>query len=254
MKRNKYIIFVLMLLFFSACSNKNNSSASVQEHKEDKQRKEFNYTSYLDGVNLSENQEIGVSADFKIDIADIGELRDGTTNVFIGTIDSIDGCSTIAETGEFIPIPQTYGKITVIDNLSGKVTNPTIKFTRAGGTLTIAEYEEYAPEEMIINDDKHRKEVGLEDIDKESTYLTFFYDDDITIEAGKTYLFFTIYESKTDSYVIDGVQYGAREIYQPSSKKSVFRTMPEESSLTVKNNDTEEYESLENLIDQYFSE
>lgn len=51
---------------------------------------------------------------------------------------------------------------------------------------------------------------------------------------------------------INGAQYGAREILNVKTNKTVFRTVPEIKNLQVKNNNTNEYESLSNLIQLYF--
>ena len=151
-------------------------------------------------------------------------------------MESIDGCSTTAAENAFNPIPYEYGKISVLKNLKGQTNSNTINFAR----------------EMIENDDKHRKEAGQEKIDKASTYVELRYENDIILETGKTYLFFMNYVSSTNTYIVNGVQYGTREIYQPSSKSSLFRELPNESTLQVKNNDTGEFESLDEFIDLYF--
>lgn len=252
MKKTKFIGVILLLLFMGACSNEDSTTSNVNKKEETVDA--FKYTNYLDGVNLSNNEQIGLSADYAIDVTNVPTLRDNMSNVFIGTVDSIDGCSPTAENGTFNPMPYTYGKITVLDNLVGETNAPTIKFVRGGGTISIADYEKDAPAEMINRDNIHRKEAGQENIDKENTYLTFFFNDDITIEAGKTYLFFTIYVSETDSYLISSAQYGTREIYQPASKATVFRSMPDESTLTLKNNETGTYEDLDAFLDTYFRE
>lgn len=116
----------------------------------------------------------------------------------------------------------------------------------------MANLEKDAPQELIENREKHRLEVVNENVDEENTYVNYMEKDDIQLEAGKTYLFFTTYIPKVNAYGINGAQYGAREILNVKTNKTVFRTMPEIKNIQVKNNDTNEYESLNNLIQLYF--
>lgn len=148
-------------------------------------------------------------------------------------------------------MPKTYGRISVLENLKGNMNQDEIQFARAGGVISIADYEKYASKEMIINDDKHRLDANQGNIDKENTYHKYLLDGDIDLEAGKTYLFFgSFYESGVFS--IYGAQYGAREVRQKDTNNSTFRALPEVNSLEIKNNDTGEYERLDSIIEQYF--
>lgn len=54
---------------------------------------------------------------------------------------------------------------------------------------------------MIDNDDKHRKEAGQENIDKNKTYQTFRYENDIVLEAGKTLSIKTTSQCYFDRYL-----------------------------------------------------
>lgn len=120
-------------------------------------------------IHLNDVQNVPTSAETAIDISDVVKLRDFHTNVFVGTVDSIDGCSTTISTGEFVPMPQTYGKITILENLKGQIANNSITFAIGGGILSVADYEKDAPAKMIANHEKHRDT----EIDKEATYYHF---------------------------------------------------------------------------------
>ena len=239
MKKLNTIIMVFIAVMLTACSN--------QTVKNVKEETLFQYTSYLENMNLEHIQNAETFAETAIDISDVAKLRDFHTNVFVGTIASIDGCSTTVATGEFVSMPQTYGKISVLENLKGNMPSDTITFARGGGIISVADYEKNAPDELIANHEKHRNQ----EIDKEHTYYHFFYNDDITIEAGKTYVFFGSFE-QTGVFQIDGMKYGSREVVEPSTNQSAFRTMPQESVLQLKNNATGEYESFEAFKNLYF--
>lgn len=238
----------LMLLTICVCL----SGCGANITDKDKTVEKKTYTNYTESIDKENIDEVTIVADHVIDISDVSKLRDFDENVFIGTVESIDGCSTIIANNTFNPMPSEYGKISVLKNLKGNTNANSIKYTRYGGVISIAEYEKYAPQEMVANNEKHRNDAGQQNIDKEATYMNFQYENDIEFEAGKTYLFFTMYESSTDTYVINGVQYGTREIYQPTTTKRVFTDLPIESSLQIKNNATNEYESLDSFISTYF--
>lgn len=48
------------------------------------------------------------------------------------------------------------------------------------------------------------------------------------------------------------MKYGLREIVQPSSDQQAFRTMPQEATLQIKNNETGETESFDEFKAMYF--
>ncbi|MFR3676192.1 MAG: hypothetical protein ACLTW1_20215 [[Clostridium] innocuum] len=247
----KFLLIIATSLIVTGCASLKNTD-QTQIPKTNEKEETIKHYNYRDKISSESIDIATVSADQSIDISDVNQLRDFDSNVFIGTVESIDGCSTTAAENAFNPIPYEYGKISVLKNLKGQTNSNTINFARNGGVISIADYEKNAPKEMIENDDKHRKEAGQEKIDKASTYVELRYENDIILETGKTYLFFMNYVSSTNTYIVNGVQYGTREIYQPSSKSSLFRKLPNESTLQVKNNDTGEFESLDEFIDLYF--
>lgn len=229
----------------------------------------YNYRNEIKS-DLVNDLDVTVKAESIIRLEDVPELRDFSSNVFIGTVLSIDGCSTTVLDGNFHPIPDEYGKILLLKNLRGEIKQDVIDFGRSGGVITIAEYEKNAPAEMIANDDKHREEAGQENIDKENTYQNFRYENDITLEAGKTYLFFANYVESTDMYAIIGFEYGSRAIIKSDTEVSQFLSRPDfekelrqnaslpstspGSDLKLLNNATGEYESLDEFISEYFEE
>ena len=59
--------------------------------------------------------------------------------IFLGTVESL-GSTTIVN-GAFNPIPSTYGKVNVLENLKGIIKTNSVTFAKPSGTLSIAEYE-----------------------------------------------------------------------------------------------------------------
>lgn len=253
MKFSKTLVILLCSLAFVACADKheNASNETVGNHQQTTEGEEIKYANYLDDIDISDIEIVSMQAEYVIDISNIEELINAYDHVFIGTVDSIDGCSTTIGTNSFNFIPKTYGTLSVLDDLKGNMNQDKIQFARTGGIISIADYEKNAPKEMLVNDEKHRLDANQESLDKESTYHKYLLDGDIDLEAGKTYLFFgTFYESGVFS--IYGAQYGAREVRQKDTNITTFRSLPEVNSLEIKNNDTGEYETLDSIIDQYF--
>jgi len=251
---NKYKILISGIITILGISiigyfgmNKNYKNDNKKEEEES-----FNYYSYIDEINLDNVINASVLSDRIIDISDVEALKNFHTNVFIGTVDSMEGCSTIVSSGRFSSMPNTYGKIKVLKNLKGEINQDVITYSRPGGVISIAEYEKNAPKELVENRKFHREQAGQKNLDLKNTYVKYIEENDIEIETGKTYLFFATFVPETSIYQIDGAQYGTREILDLNTNKTVFRKLPDESTLQVKNNETGKYESLNEFINKYF--
>lgn len=242
----KFLGLILLVCIIAVCIGwiefKENIGNSTIE-----QFKYYNYTDSIKSDNITNNTILSNSI---IDISNFEAIRDFSSHIFIATVDSIDGCSTIA-TGQYSPFPTIYGKITILKTYKGEIKEKSISFVRLGGIISLEDLDKNAPTEIIENRKKHRIETGQENIDMKKTYIKYVEKNDIELEAGRTYLFFASYIPQSNVYGINGAQYGAREINQKITNKKVFRSMPDESTLEVKNNDTKENESLIELINKY---
>lgn len=248
---NKYKILISGIITILGISiigyfgiNKNDNKIEEEES--------FNYYSYVDEINLDNVVNVSSISEYAIDITDVRILSDSQTNVFIGTVDSIEGCSTTIATGKFSSMPNTYGKIKVLKNLKGEIKEDVINYAREGGIISIAEYEKNAPKELVENRKLHREQAGQKNLDLKNTYMNYKEKDDIDFKVGKTYLFFATFVPETSIYQISHAQYGTREILDLNTNKTVFRKLPDESTLQVKNNETGKYESLNEFINKYF--
>lgn len=221
---------ILIAVLVAGCS----SGTSVQNSDEAKE-----IICKDETVSLTEDNTIDltIESDWAYDFSDIEELKINNEIVLTGLIQSIDGISMTVATKKFSGYPYEYGNLVVTDVLQGNCDRGEITFARGGGVISVAEYEKYAPEEMVINDDKHRKDSGDESVNKENSYLNMRFDGDIEIEEGKSYLFFgNINEEGV--FVINNMQYGSREI--------------DENGEMLKNNETGEWESLADFMERYF--
>lgn len=210
------------------------------------------YTSYIDEIDQADIEVVRHEASHEYDISDPDELKKDADHVFIGTIDSIDGASTTIGTGSFTLIPRTYGKLTVLKEIKGSFESDTISYAKYGGVISLADHEKDMPEDMRKNDQLHQAAAGQKDIDKNNTYFDFLMAEDIHLESGKTYLLYGSFYEGSDIFLIKGQQYGVREVMEQATGNSSFRSLPEISSLSLKNNQTGEYESLDEYLKRYF--
>lgn len=244
---SKLIVSMFVFCLLVGCGN----TAKQKEAKFDSEEDQIQYVNVFKDIDKDSLEKIDISSYFKINISDVESLRDDVSNVFIGTVDSILGTSTTIGVGRF-GSPKTYGNITVLQNLKGEITESVITYARPGGIISVADYEKDAPEIFVKNMEEKRIADGTPEIDKENTYLEFKFEHDIEFEVGKTYMFFARKSNVDDVYTIDGLQYGTREIKQEKSNLNSFRVLPSETSLLLKNNDTQEYESLNGFLERYF--
>ena len=251
MKRIYSIVLLLLclLIVLSGCGKKDAKVTNIQGNNSS--------ISYRDKLSIGEKNlnHVTIDSDNVIDISDVPALRDFVSNVFIAKVESIDGCSTTIGNGRFSPIPAEYGKMRVLRNIKGSVDGESISYYRAGGIISIAEYEKDAPAEMVANEEKHRKASGNENIDKNANFYEWKEDGDIDIEVGKTYIFFAMYNEETGYYNILGAQYGSREISSEANDGNgkISMNALDKDELKLKNNDSGKYESLKEFIDKYFS-
>ena len=244
------LLLLCLLIVLSGCGKKDAKLTNNQESNVN--------VSYRDKLSIGEKNlnHVTIDSDNVIDISDVPALRDFVSHVFIAKVESIDGCSTTIGNGRFSPIPAEYGKMRVLKSIKGSVDGDSISYYRAGGVISIAEYEKDAPAEMIANEEKHRKESGNENIDKNTNFYEWKEDGDIDIEVGKTYIFFAMYNEETGYYNILGAQYGSREISSGEANDGndkISMNALDKDELKLKNNDSGKYESLKEFIDKYFS-
>lgn len=144
-------------------------------------------------------------------------------------------------------IGDTYGKALINSVLYGNIKEDTITYFKAGGVVSIAEWEKYQPQEANEKR-KQLRENSSQLIDINSTYYSFKGEDDIEIEAGKTYLAYL--KENGNKYQIIGAGNGLRELQIEQTNK----ISSEEINLKnqkIKNNVTGEFESLDEYIEKY---
>ena len=85
---------------------------------------------------------------------------------------------------------------------------------------------------------------------KSKIYFNLIREFDINIEEGKTYLVYLNYNENAGVYEILGLKYGLREINIPQERNNITLIDLDFGNIGIKNNDTNEYENLQEYIDK----
>ncbi len=194
--------------------NKNSNEESFNKQEKTNER------IYLNSIS---------SLDFNLDVTDLDYLEENSSDIIIGKVKSIDGTTNYNEKNKSYTFVSTYGTIQVegiIKSNSKFSLNDTVLFARMGGEITVAEYEKSLEPRQIVR----QKIDQLTEEEKKNLYVRMYIENDIEIEAGKTYLMYLSYDESTEKYAIIGFENGLREYNKNNN--------------TVKNNSTGEFESL----------
>ncbi len=173
--------------------------------------------------------EISAEYDSIYDNANVEQLEDRSELIIVGTIESIDGAINYNEALQTYTMISTIGKIKVdeiIKNDNSISQNDVINFIRAGGTISVAQYEKSLAPRQIVRQ-------GLDKLtqdEKKNTFVKMSYEDDIEIEVGKKYLMYLNYDKSMKCYRIIGMQYGLLEYNDATNQ--------------VKNNETQSWETM----------
>lgn len=173
------------------------------------------------------------------------KLLDDADAVVIASVISVDSCT--ANEGLF---GMTRGKIVINNSLAGTLKNQeVVTYAKNGGIMPYAEWEKTQPDAANAKRAYLREKEGVK-LDVENTYIQLKPDTDIDIEEGRTYLMYL--RKYEDSYEIIGLNVGLREVNVPKADVVTPNSM-DTKSLQIKNNETGEFESLENYINTYIN-
>jgi len=198
-------------------------------------------TNNSDGVQvITNNAYANISGDDiqrTVNDADILWEPNSYSVVALVHIDSIEGGRTYSPIFEQYVSPQTYGKMTVREVYRGDISiGEQLNYSRLGG---IVAYDEYWKN---LNEQQQEKILYLNNGKKPDTkeYIEVKFSDDIDIEVGKDYLVYLIPQTSKDStyheYLIDGVQFGLREVKGSGD------------AVMVLNNETKGWENVSSVI------
>lgn len=173
----------------------------------------------------------------------IGKDADSIALATVLTLDNADPEASM--------VGMTNGTMLINQVLSGDLSKgQVINYSKPGGMMKMSEWEENQPDAANQKRQYLREQTNSES-DLNKTYINVKISGDIEIEAGKSYLVYL--KNNNGSYEIIGLGNGLREldVSQQTSRATVqtFDT----NSLKIKNNETGEFESLENYINTYIS-
>lgn len=239
--KNRTILFVIGGLLFtigvmaSFIFTKSQNINSTKIGQQDTSMK-------LENIN---NNVIQISGELDRTIPTTEDLfNDEDTLIVIGKLISIDGGTNYNPTKQVYTTICSIGQMEITQVIKGSFNSNTIKILKLGGEISFKEYEEGLSEAQKSKDGVN-KLFDLPEEEKEQKTVRLNYDDMIQPEIGKEYLFVLKYNSDYDRYIINSFAEGTREIKRELSLTSRSNS----ENILVKNNETNEWEDLENLKD-----
>ena len=231
------VLFILLAVICSGCSSQHTENKGNKQMSKPVIEAKEPYDAYAE-IKSKEVMSIPNSAEIDGDPSDSNEIYSRVTDIAIVNIESIDGGDNINQnTSEYI-YPFTYGKMKILAVYKSDLqVNATIGYTRMGGIIPFDKYYASLYPEQQSKIDRNMK-------DDKPEYVEMMFEDDIQIEAGKTYLvYLTSYpQYKIDDlpvYNIDGWEGGLREIQgNPKAKTGV----------KVYNNYTGDWDTLNEIL------
>ena len=241
MKRKTMLIFLFVALGLSAfvvlgVSNLNDNKIDTT--------KEYEVTSYITQDVIDNMQDCSV--DLCLEEGYTPEnLKEQADDIVIGSVISLDEGDP--EVGLF---GVTTGKLLINETLRGDLQKgQVIEYKKNGGVMKMAEWEDTQPVNANLKRAYLRNQAGV-DIDLENTYINILISDDIEIEEGYTYLIYL--KENNGKYEIIGLDIGLRKINVNYASKLRAQNY-DMSTLQVMNNETGEFESLQEYINTYIN-
>ncbi len=236
------LILISMLVAFFANGNiskipiKSNTTNEVSTKEETSERV----------TQLNEHiMKVDIYSDMLYDFSDAQVLSELSDYIAIIRVDSVDGVTNInRKLNKPVIMPFTYGSASVLQVIKGSVPDE-VSYIRSGGMMT---YDKWV--EGQNNPDKLKAlkaDSDLADIPPEDILVDCNMENDINIEVGKIYLAFMCRNDSSNfenEYVIQGFQYGLRELQEPNSAAAAQSAV----ELKVKNNMTGAWESIGDIV------
>ena len=227
----------VMLVLLPACGTDTESETVTEQPQ----------TTAAESATESEKHimKIDTISEAVYDFSDTQVLSELSDYIAIIRVDSVDGVTNInRKLNKPVIMPFTYGNASVLQVIKGSVPDE-ISYIRSGGMMT---YDKWV--EGQNNPDKLKAlkaDSDLADIPPEDILVDCNMENDINIEVGKIYLAFMCRNDSSNfenEYVIQGFQYGLRELQEPNSAAAAQSAV----ELKVKNNMTGAWESIGDIV------
>lgn len=142
----------------------------------------------------------------------------------------------------------TNGRILVQKSFKGNLKEgQVVQYLKNGGVMKIEDWEKNQPQASINKREFLRQQNNAEE---PSGYVNICLSDDVEIQEGYTYLINL--KKLDDRYEIIGLGEGLREV-DVNSTTRVFYNELDTNTLKIKNNKTNEFESLQLYVDTYIN-
>lgn len=174
--------------------------------------------------------------DFAYDFTNQKVLADHADNIILATIKDVNYTNFDYRSNRFTDLIMTTGKLEIKHVFKGNYAKgDAIDYERTGGYVPVAQYEKGEAPESLAKRKALRQKSGTPELSAEekTKKLVRKYNtkNDIEIEAGKTYLLYTIndtnklktYRFTKDSNPVEiiGFEYGAREANAADFSESI---------------------------------
>ncbi|UWG98555.1 hypothetical protein LPY66_07060 [Dehalobacter sp. DCM] len=240
------IIIILLLSGITILSKTGNNSVLVSVNNKNtiyKNTSSLNTTAENKDVVLDLRSEL----DYLINTTDKNVRNENSDFIIIGTVQSVDGGINYNPKRELYTEIQTIGNLNVEKIIKGNVEDNIIPFMRLGGVISFSEYEKGLTESQKA---KVELTKTLTNEEKKTKYVSSNIMNNINIEQGKTYLMYLKYDPDYGRYAIVFLQDGLREIDKSTMAKSESKKLnkDEMSMIKVKNNETEKFETISEVL------
>lgn len=240
MKKSFITILLITGLYLSGCTSSQNPQKAADTYA---------VSTYITDEILKNSEHTNMSVLLENEYTP-QYMKDIASDVAIITIVDLDH----ADMHFTYMIASTYGTFVVNNVIYGTLKEGTsMPYIRPGGIISVAEYEKTDFPEAIEKREYLREQQGVK-IDKDNTYYDMKMENDISVEAGKTYLAYLHYQEKWDAYEIIGLGNGLREVNVQRQNRTVQPQTYKINDLKIKNNNTGEFESLDSYINQYLKD
>ena len=240
--------FVILAYFTALIAykvNNNNLQGKVKENSNIEEQT-YEVTSYITD-EIKDSTYDCVTQLCLVDEFTPDKLGDDADCIVLASVISLDG--TDAD-GSLVGMKKEKMLINTV--LKGNLQQgQVIEYAKPGGIMKMSDWEETQPDAANLKREYLRSENNV-NIDLNNTYINVLISGDIEIESGKSYLVY-LKENADDKYEVIGLGNGLRELNIQQNNSRVAVQNLDISSLEIKNNETGEFESLQEYIDTYIT-
>ena len=242
----KTVCFILAVLILTGCST------VTEKESDSKMGQNVSEKIYTASTYITEDmkKKAGDASSITAETINktIGEWSEDADLVVLATVISIDEAKTVLASGIKDELGFTFSTILVQQTFKGKDMNgKTVKTLKQGGILTQAQIEQASDPEAVKKNDYLRKKNGGENT--ADVYVNTNLENDVMLEEGKTYLLLLNYVEEEDRYEILGLNNCTREAQIPQTRTIRQRSFKKDE-IMLKNYETQEFESLDNVLSQ----